>query len=91
MPLNDYRKQVTGSVDLDVMNHCANRYGVSLTAAILKWLSYTDQKAVVIMSIDGYMKWAWSSQPAFKRVRFIELDVKRFRSPQGLLRPIRRL
>jgi hypothetical protein len=83
MPLNDYRKQVTGSVDLDVMNHCANRYGVSLTAAILKWLSYTDQKAVVIMSIDGYMKWAWSSQPAFKAGAFYRTRQKTIPIPAG--------
>jgi hypothetical protein len=70
MPLNDYRQQVRGPVDLDVMGHCADRYGVSLTAAILKWLSYTDEKALIIMSIDGYMKWAWSSQPAFKAGAF---------------------
>jgi hypothetical protein len=70
MPLNDYRQQVNVPVDLDVMAHCANRYGVSLTAAILKWLSYTDEKAVVIMSRDGFMNWAWASQPAFKAGAF---------------------
>ena len=70
MPLNDYRQQVSGSVDLDVMGHCADRYGVSLTAAILKWLSYTDEKALIIMSTDGYMKWAWSSRPALKAGAF---------------------
>ncbi|WP_258879227.1 ImmA/IrrE family metallo-endopeptidase [Paraburkholderia sp. BL6669N2] len=32
MPLDDYRKQVTSTVDLDLLGHCANRYGVSLTA-----------------------------------------------------------
>jgi len=46
------------AVDLDVMRHCADRYGVSVTAAILKWLSYTEEKAIVVMSIDGYMKWS---------------------------------
>ena len=66
MPLDDYRKQITSAVDLDALGHCADRYGVSLTAAILKWLQYTDQKAVLIMSNDGFMKWAWSSEPAFE-------------------------
>jgi Zn-dependent peptidase ImmA (M78 family) len=70
MPLNDFRAQVTSKVDLDVMGHCAERYGVSLTAAILKWLSYTDEKAIVVMSRDGYMKWASSSQPALKAGAF---------------------
>jgi IrrE N-terminal-like domain len=70
MPLNDYRQQVSGPVELDMMGHCADRYGVSLTAAILKWLSYTDEKALIIMSTDGYMKWAWSSRPALKAGAF---------------------
>jgi Zn-dependent peptidase ImmA (M78 family) len=66
MPLDDYREQVTTTIDLDLFSHCADRYGVSLTAAILKWLDYTDQKAVLVMSNDGFMKWAWSSKSAFK-------------------------
>ena len=70
MPLNDYRQQINAQVDLDLMGHCADRYGVSLTAAILKWLSYTEETAVIIMSRDGYMKWAWSSQPAMRAGAF---------------------
>lgn len=70
MPLDDYRKQVTGTVDLDVLGHCADRYGVSLTAAILKWLQYTDEKAVLVMSSDGYINWACSSEPAAKAGAF---------------------
>jgi hypothetical protein len=70
MPLNDYRQQVNAPVDLNLMSHCAERYGVSLTAAILKWLSYTEEKAVVVMSTDGFIKWAWASQPALKAGAF---------------------
>ena len=64
MPLDDFRKQVPAGVDLEVLGRCADRYGVSLTAATLKWLSYTDEKAVVVMSRDGFIDWAWSSEPA---------------------------
>jgi hypothetical protein len=70
MPLPDYRDQVTAEVNLDLMAHCANRYGVSLTAAVLKWLSYTPEKAVVVMSRDGYMRWASCSTPALKSGAF---------------------
>ena len=66
MPLDDYRKQATSTIDLDLFGHCANRYGVSLTAAILKWLQYTDEKAVLVYSNDGFINWSWSSEPAFK-------------------------
>ena len=71
MPLDDYRRQVgTTTIDLDLLGHCADRYGVSLTATILKWLQYTDEKAVLVMSNDGFMKWAWSSEPAAKAGAF---------------------
>jgi len=70
MPLDDYRKQVTATVDLDLFGHCADRYGVSLTAAILKWLQYTDEMAVLVMSNDGFINWSWSSEPAFKAGAF---------------------
>lgn len=72
MPLHDFRAQVADTVDLDLLGHCANRYGVSLTAAILKWLDHTDQKAVVVHSRDGYMNWSWSSQPALKAGAFFK-------------------
>lgn len=70
MPLDDYRKQVTATVDLDLLGHCADRYGVSLTAAILKWLQYTEEKAVLVVSTDGFINWAWSSKSAAKAGAF---------------------
>jgi len=66
MPLDDFRKQVNSKINLDLLGHCADRYGVSLTAVILKWLSYTKEKAVLVMSNDGFMDWAWSSNSAHK-------------------------
>lgn len=70
MPLDDFRKQILDSIDLDVLGQCADRYGVSLTAATLKWLQYTDELAVLVMSNDGYINWAWSSGPAFNAGAF---------------------
>lgn len=70
MPLDDYRRQITATVDLDLFGHCADRYGVSLTAAILKWLQYTDEKAVLVVSNDGFINWARSSTPAAKAGAF---------------------
>lgn len=66
MPLDDYRAQLTSEIDLDLMGHCADRYGVSMTAAILKWLDCTEEKAVLVQSTDGFMNWAWSSDAAWK-------------------------
>ena len=68
MPLDDYRLQLSSvsSPDLEVFSHCANRYGVSLVAVILKWLEYTSEKAVLIMSNNGFMEWSCSSDAAYK-------------------------
>ena len=70
MPFDDFRRQLNDSVDLDLLGHCAVRYGVSLTAAILRWLEITEVKAVLIISRSGFMKWAWSSKPAFNAGAF---------------------
>ena len=66
MPLDDFRQQINGQITLDMFSNCADRYEVSLTAAILKWLSYTEEKAVLVMSNDGFINWASSSDPAFR-------------------------
>jgi hypothetical protein len=85
MPLDDYREQVGATVDLDVLGRCAERYGVSLTAAILKWLSYTDEKAVLVTSNDGFMDWAWSSEPALKAGAFFKTRTSTIELPSGSL------
>ena len=70
MPFDDYRRQIDNTVNLEVFGICANRYGVSLTAAILRWLEYTQDKAVLVISRGGFMRWAWSSASAFKAGAF---------------------
>jgi hypothetical protein len=85
MPLDDYRKQVTATVDMDVLGTCADRYGVSLTAAVLKWLQYTDEKAVLVMSNDGFINWAWSSEPAAKAGAFFRTRGNVIPLPNGSL------
>lgn len=85
MPLDDYRRQVTTTVDLDLLGHCADRYGVSLTAAILKWLQYTDEKAVLVMSNDGFINWAWSSEPAAKAGAFFRTRNNVLPLPDGAI------
>lgn len=85
MPLDDYRQQVTSAVDLDLLGHCADRYGVSMTAAILKWLQYTDEKAVLVISTDGFINWAWSSEPAAKAGAFFRTRNNTIPVPEGTL------
>lgn len=71
MPIDDFRKQIRGSVDLNSLGQCADRYGVSLTAAVLKWLQFTEEKAMLVISRSGFVDWAWSSETAFKAGAFI--------------------
>jgi hypothetical protein len=72
MPLDDYRRQIEAQarVDLDMIGHCADRYRVSLIAAVLRWLGYTERRAVLVVSRDGYILWARSSASALKTGAF---------------------
>lgn len=71
MPLDDFRKQLAGQeISFDLLSHCANRYGVSLTAAALKWIEIADKRAVVVASRDDHLLWARSNQAAFKSGAF---------------------
>lgn len=67
MPLDDFRAQLSDLVDFDVLGHCADRYGTSLTATTLKWLDSTDDNnAVLVVSRDGFVLWSHSSKPAMR-------------------------
>jgi hypothetical protein len=67
MPLDDLRAQIKGrAVDIDVMTELAERYAVSLTAAILKWMTITDKRVMIVVGKEGFIDWAWSSQPLFR-------------------------
>lgn len=70
MPLDDYRKQLPAEVDLEILGACAERYGVSLTAAILKWLEHTGDSAVLVVSRDGFINWSTASERAMKAGAF---------------------
>jgi len=73
MPIDDFRRKIgSEAVVLNVLAECAKRYGVSLTAAVLKWLEFTTQRAVLVMSRDGYILLSRSSQSAFKSGAFFK-------------------
>lgn len=73
MPFDDYRRQIAAGAktDLETLSECASRYDVSLQAAILRWLQYTTRRAVLVVSRDGFVLWARSSEPALKTGAFI--------------------
>jgi uncharacterized protein DUF955 len=72
MPLDDFRRQIDAgaTVDLDLISYCADRYRVSLIAAILRWLTYTSRRAVLVVSRDDFILWSRSSDAALKTGAF---------------------
>jgi IrrE N-terminal-like domain len=83
MPLDDFRRQipVKSRPDFEQLNACASRYDVSLVATILRWLRYTERRAIIVVSRDGYMKWAWSSEPALKSGRYFRTSASTIEVP----------
>lgn len=67
MPLDDFRRQVDGQpISFDLLGRCADRYGVSLTAAALRWTEIAPRRAVLVASRDDHMLWAKSNEAALK-------------------------
>lgn len=67
MPLDDFRAQIEGrAIEIDLMTELADRYAVSLTAAILKWMTITHKRAMIVVGKEGFIDWAWSSEPLLK-------------------------
>jgi hypothetical protein len=86
MPLDDFRRQVDGQpVSFDLLGHCANRYGVSLTAAALRWTEIADKRAVLVASRDDHLLWAKSNQAAFKSGAFFATRKQTIEVPQDAL------
>lgn len=87
MPLDDYRRLIPAGdkVDMDMIAHCAERYRVSLIAAVLRWLGYTTRRAVLVVSRDGFILWARSSEPALKTGAFFRTSAGPIEIPPGSL------
>jgi hypothetical protein len=85
MPLDDFRSQLGDQASFEAIQRCADRYGVSLTAATLRWLQYTDQNAVIVVHRDGYMLWAVSSRAARRQGAFFRTRTQTIPVPNGAL------
>lgn len=85
MPLDDFRKQLSPKEKpaIERLNECADRYGVSLIALVLRWLEYTERRSMVVVSRDGYARWARSSEAAFKSWRYIKTSGDPYEIPAG--------
>lgn len=71
MPLDDYRRQTLGTrISFDLLSHCADRYGVSLTAAVLKWIDVAPERAILVAVRSNHLLWARSNRGAFRSGRY---------------------
>lgn len=86
MPNHDFRVQVTNEpFSFDLMQHCAIRYDVSLTAAVLKWLEFSKKEAIAILSEDGFMHWSKSNNRAFRAGKYYATRKECIEIPIGSL------
>lgn len=76
MPLDDFRTSVPpkSKTDFQQLGECAERYQVSLMAATLRWLSYTQRRAMLVVSREGFILWARSSEAALKSGAYIKVS-----------------
>jgi len=87
MPLDDFRRQIDprDEVSLEMLGSCAKRYNVSLIAATLKWLEYTERRAVIVVSRDDFILWARSSTNALRTGAFFRTSGSPIPVPTGSL------
>lgn len=73
MPRDDFERQIScdDKPGFDELGVCAERYGVSLTAATLRWLQFTKRRSLLVVSRDGFVLWARSSPRALRTGAFI--------------------
>jgi hypothetical protein len=72
MPANDFREQIKGQiVTIDLLGHCAARYGSSFTATALKWLEITDEAAMVVVVRDAFVCWSYPNRLASRRGAYL--------------------
>lgn len=78
MPLDDFRRQIDASEKptIEQIDACAHRYGVSFTAATLRWLEYTERRALLVVSREGFIMWGRSSQRAYKSGAYFKTSGK---------------
>lgn len=76
MPLDDFRKNISAKdfPHIEAIGECAERYAVSLIAAILRWLSYTTRRAVMVISTEGFVLWSRSSKAALKSGLYFKVN-----------------
>jgi hypothetical protein len=86
MPLDDFRRQVgREKVSFELLDRLSERYGVSLTAAALRWIDVAERRAVLVAIRDDHLLWARSNPAAFKSGAFFATRKRTYAVPQESL------
>lgn len=86
MPMKQFRACTsTSDIDFDILSDASSKFGVSLTATALRWIRSTEQSAVLILSRDGFMDWAISSDKARANGAFYRTKGRVVELPPGSL------
>lgn len=74
MPRDDFDAQTAnfGRPQIADFEALRDRYEVSITAAILKWLELTKRRAMIVVSQDGFVDWSRSSKPLLRSGVFLK-------------------
>lgn len=66
-PYDFCRQIAAGTIaTFDLLGYCAEHFEDSLVAATLHWLHYTEAHAFPVVSRDGFVSCARSSEPALR-------------------------
>ena len=72
MPANDFREQIKSQiVTIDLLGHCAARYGSSFTATALKWLEITDEAAMLVVARNEFVCWSYPNKLASRKGAYL--------------------
>lgn len=86
MPLDDFRRQVGRErISFDLLSRLSARYGVSLTAAALRWIDVAERRAVLVTIRDDHLLWARSNRAAFKSGAFFATRKRTYAVPSESL------
>lgn len=73
MPIDDFRSQVgRQDITLPLLKHITARYGVSLLAAVRKWIEFSDRRAAMVVARDGFALWGRATDAALKTGIFVQ-------------------
>lgn len=83
MPRNLFEIEMQkDALSLHLFQQAADYFDVSLTAAILKWLSFTTERAMLIVGKDGFVDWVWSSENLRKSGVYLQPKKEPIELPQ---------